>query len=112
MEDTVCVLLAVLGIYGLLGLLLLFPLHRFVLPAIDESTRGASWGFKVLVSPGLVALWPVLLSKWRMARRGGNPHGSPDAPVSSMRIRRSQSLLVKLIAIVIPLLAAAVVIGR
>lgn len=112
MEDAVRVLLAVLGIYGLLGIILFVPFHRFALPAIDESARGASWGFKILVSPGLIALWPVILAKWRTARRGGNPHGSPDAPVSSLGIRRGQSLLVKLIAIIIPLLAAAVVVGR
>lgn len=111
-EDVLRALLMALGLYGLAGLLLLWPLHRFALPAMDESARGASWGFKALVSPGLVALWPVILLKWRTARRGGNPHGSPDAPVPSLGIRRSQSLLVKLIAIIVPLLAAAVIISR
>ena len=27
----------------------------------DEGT----WGFKVMISPGVVALWPLLLRRWR-----------------------------------------------
>jgi hypothetical protein len=111
MEDIVRVLMAALGLYGLVGVLLLVPFHRFAVPVIDQSASGASWGFKVVVSPGLVALWPVILWKWNTARRGGHAHGRPDAPVSSLRIRQSQSLLLKLIAIAIPLLAAGALLG-
>lgn len=111
MEEAVRVVLMMLGIYLGLGILLLPPLHRIALPAIDDSARGASWGFKMLVSPGVVALWPVILWKWNTASRGGNPHGRPDAPVSSRGIRRAQSLLVKLVAVAVPLLAAAVLIA-
>lgn len=112
MEAAVRGVLVVAGVYGAVGLLLLLPLHRFVLPALDASADGASWGFKVAVSPGLIALWPVILWKWLTLRRGGNPHGRPDAPVSSRGIRRTQALLIKLVAIAIPLLAAAAMLGR
>ncbi len=112
MEETVRALLVALGLYGLIGVLLLLPFHRFALPLLDVSTNGASRGFKTVVSPGLVALWPVIVWKWRTAHRGGDPHGRPDAPVSSHGIRRSQSLLMKLIAIAIPLLAAAAIMAR
>lgn len=112
MEALVQFLLWGAVLYGAIGLFLLFPFHRAVLPRIDASADGASRGFKIVVSPGLVALWPVILWKWRTARRGGDPHGRPDAPVSSHGIRRSQSLLMKLIAIAIPLLAAAAIMAR
>ncbi len=112
MDDVVRALLMAFGAYIAMGIAWLLPFHRFALPMIDESARGASWGFKILVSPGVVALWPVILWKWNTARRGGNPHGRPDAPVAAHTIRTSQSLLIKLIAIAIPLLVAAAMLTR
>jgi hypothetical protein len=32
--------------------------------AIDQSAGGAPLGFRLLIFPGAVALWPLLLSKW------------------------------------------------
>lgn len=101
-----------LGAYAIVGLLLLVPFQRWALPVLDESSHGASRGFRVVISPGLVALWPVILRKWIAAHRGIDPHGSPDGPISSRGIRRMQSLLMKLVAIAIPLLVTAAVLAR
>jgi hypothetical protein len=40
---------------------------------IDESARGASWGFRLAILPGAAALWPWVLMKWRKAPREGGP---------------------------------------
>ena len=112
MESAVATIESVLGVYLAVGVLWLYPFHRYALPRIDASADGASWGFRFAVSPGLVALWPVILLKWSAARRGENPHGSPDRPVSSRQIRGLQSLLVKILAITLPLLLAAALYTR
>jgi len=112
MEEFVGFALALLGLYLVLGVILLAPFHHSALPRIDESARGASWGFRVAVSPGLIALWPIILWKWSVSRRGGHAHGQPDAPVSSHGIRRSQALVMNLIAIAVPLLVAAAIFSR
>ncbi len=112
METAVTIAVYAGGAYALAGVLLLVPLHRWAVPRLDASANGASRGFRVLVSPGLVALWPVILRKWLLARRGEAAHGSPDAPVSSLNIRRTQSVLMKLVAIVAPLLLALAIAGR
>lgn len=31
---------------------------------IDPAARGASLGFRMIVLPGVVALWPLLLKRW------------------------------------------------
>lgn len=31
---------------------------------IDPVARGASWGFRLLIVPGAVALWPLLAWRW------------------------------------------------
>jgi hypothetical protein len=112
MEMSVRIVVYAAGVYALAGVLLLYPFHRWAVPRLDESADGATWGFRVLVSPGLVALWPAILLKWMAARRGGAIDGSPDGPVTSMNIRRMQSVLMKLVAIAAPLLVAAAILAR
>ena len=36
---------------------------------IDPAARGARWGFRALIAPGVVALWPWLARRWRAAAR-------------------------------------------
>lgn len=50
-------------LYLALGLLLLPWLHVRGLSRMDHTAGEGSWGFRVLISPGLIALWPWLLAK-------------------------------------------------
>jgi hypothetical protein len=34
---------------------------------IDPVARHGTWGFRLLILPGAVALWPLLLVRWRRA---------------------------------------------
>lgn len=36
---------------------------------IDEGAQGATWGFKLIIIPGTVVFWPLLLNKWLQARK-------------------------------------------
>lgn len=36
---------------------------------LDEAAKGISWRTRMLLFPGSVALWPLLLQKWLLARR-------------------------------------------
>lgn len=47
---------------------------------IDPMARGASWGFRVLISPGSVLFWPLLLVRWAA--------GSVAPPVETTAHRR------------------------
>ena len=35
---------------------------------LDPVARRSSWGFRVLILPGSVALWPLLLRRWVLGR--------------------------------------------
>lgn len=37
--------------------------------AIDHAAHGSGIGFKIVILPASVALWPVLLMKWMRAAR-------------------------------------------
>jgi hypothetical protein len=48
---------------------------------VDPGAKGAGAGFRLIVLPGVVALWPLLAARWRAG--GGRP------PVESNAHRRA-----------------------
>ncbi|MEO8505883.1 MAG: hypothetical protein ABI609_18450 [Acidobacteriota bacterium] len=61
-------LLAAAAVYGLLGLLFAVPFVWRGVDRIDSSAHGAGWGFRIVVVPGVILLWPLLLERWQRAR--------------------------------------------
>ena len=57
-----------LAVYGLAGLIFALAFQLRGLSRIDAAARGAGLGFRLLILPGMVALWPLLLSRWREHR--------------------------------------------
>ena len=51
-------------IYLLLGFVFAIVFIAVGAGRLDEKAKGTSWWFKVLIFPGSMALWPVLLLKW------------------------------------------------
>ena len=58
------IFLTLLGVYLLIGLLFAIPFVLRLVTQIDEAAQGTGWGFRLLIFPGTIALWPVLLKKW------------------------------------------------
>jgi len=56
----VVLLLVYLGLGVLFGL----PFVLFGVNRIDTVARESKWGFRVMIFPGSVALWPVLMLRW------------------------------------------------
>ena len=57
-------LLAVLGVYLAIGLLVAIPFAVCGAKRIDPSAAEGTWGFKLLIIPGAMLWWPVLLRRW------------------------------------------------
>ncbi|MCB9898225.1 MAG: hypothetical protein H6825_09500 [Planctomycetes bacterium] len=72
------------------GLLFAVPFLAVGAGRIDPLARTGSFGFKLVVLPGVVALWPLLLLRWTRGARaapGATPHDRaalPHAPASSL----------------------------
>lgn len=62
--------------YIAIGILFACALVLRGLPRIDPAADHAPWSFRILIIPGIAALWPLMLIKWvrspRMAPR--EPH--------------------------------------
>ena len=62
-------LLAALSLHAALGLLFAIAFHWRGLARIDAAAAGGSFGFRVLVTPGVIFLWPLLARRWWAATR-------------------------------------------
>ncbi len=56
--------LAALSFHAALGTLFAVAFHWRGLARIDPAAAGGSLGFRMLVTPGVVALWPLLARRW------------------------------------------------
>ena len=64
-------LLALVGAYVALGLVFAVGFVLRGASRIDPQAVGGSWGFRLAILPGVVALWPLMA--WRWARGGPPP---------------------------------------
>lgn len=65
MTETLANLIALaLGVYVAAGVLFGVPFVLFGVSRIDPAARGGTWGFRLIVLPGVVALWPLLARRW------------------------------------------------
>jgi hypothetical protein len=57
-------LLILLGAYLVCGLVFAIPFVLLGVKKIDPHAVHGSWGFRLLVIPGTMACWPLLLRRW------------------------------------------------
>jgi hypothetical protein len=56
--------LILLGLYLACGFIFALPFVLLGARKIDPHAGPGSWGFRLLIIPGAMALWPVLLHRW------------------------------------------------
>lgn len=62
-------ILFIVCLYAAIGALFsVFFLLRGI-DRIDPAAHGAPWTFRLLILPGVVAMWPLLAQRWRRAAR-------------------------------------------
>ena len=64
-------LLDLLGVYAGAGLLFAIAFLTVGISHVDPDSKGSGVGFRLIILPGVVALWPLLLSRW--VGKGGVP---------------------------------------
>lgn len=70
--ETIEAILGVMAIYAAVGAVFATLFLSLGLNRIDKGAKGAGLGFRLLIIPGLIALWPLMLIRWLS---GGQPHG-------------------------------------
>jgi flagellar basal body-associated protein FliL len=64
MQAVVNIILVIATVYLLCGVVFTAVFLFRGLQKMDEGTHGATVGFKIIIIPGCIVLWPVLLRKW------------------------------------------------
>lgn len=107
-EFLATLLLALVAIYAVAGMIVAAWLHTGVLARRDEAMRGASWLFRVAITPGLVALWPLMLAP----PRDGHLRAELQSPAAARTLRRRHALAIPALAVVGPLVMGWALMGR
>ncbi len=68
--ETVMILFYIAAIYLSFGFLFMIPFVIKGINKIDEGAHGSSIGFRIIMIPGVIVFWPVLLRKWMKAKSG------------------------------------------
>jgi hypothetical protein len=67
--DFVRIGLGIVGVYLACGLLFAILFVLVGVNRIDPHARLGSWGFRLLIIPGTMFLWPLLARRWWSGRR-------------------------------------------
>ena len=70
-------LVTLAGVYAALGLVFAVPFVLVGAQRTDPAAEGGTWGFRLLIIPGVIAFWPLLAFRWiggREQPRERNPH--------------------------------------
>lgn len=59
---------AALGLYAVAGVVFAAAFLMLGVRRVDDAAAGSTWGFYLMILPGVAALWPVLLMKWMRSR--------------------------------------------
>ena len=57
-------LINVLAAYGVAGAVFAVAFVAKGIQRVDSVAEHAPWGFRLIVLPGIAALWPLLLVRW------------------------------------------------
>jgi len=63
------ILLIIVAIYLACGFVFMIPFIIKGVDVIDEGAHGSSIGFRIIIIPGVIVFWIVLLRKWIKMKR-------------------------------------------
>ncbi|MEY4918536.1 MAG: hypothetical protein RL616_2449 [Verrucomicrobiota bacterium] len=78
--------LILLGFYFAAGFLFAVPFVVAGVKKIDPHAAHGPWGFRLLIFPGAMMFWPLLLRRWMKG-----VHEPPEENTAHRRIARSET---------------------
>lgn len=66
------ILLTLAACYAAIGLPFAVVFLFRGLMTVDPAANNAPWSFRLLIGPGVVAFWPLMLLRWKNSMRGAN----------------------------------------
>lgn len=104
-EEVFRILVGILGLYAFFGVVVAALLFTRWLGIFDPSAKDGSVGFRVLVTPGIIALWPFIVMKIFLTRKPAYGGGAET-------LRRNHRIAFMLVAILGALLFTLALVWR
>lgn len=98
--------------YTALGFVFAVPFALFWAGRIDSAAKSGSWGFRLAILPGTVALWPVMALRALRAFRRRYVPPDPERPISPAIQRRIHGVAFVTLAVIVPVICAAALLTR
>jgi hypothetical protein len=72
------IILIIIAAYLAVGFLFAIPFVLKGVDRIDEGAHGAGWAFRLIIIPGIMVFWPLLLRKWiHISKHTSNDETTP-----------------------------------
>lgn len=62
--NIVTIILLIAAVYLIAGLVFAIAFVTKGVSQIDEAAEESGWGFRLIIVPGTIVFWPILLKKW------------------------------------------------
>jgi len=98
--------------YTAVGFVFAVPFALFWAGRIDSAAKSGSWGFRLAILPGTIALWPLMALKTLRAFRQHSVPPDPERPVTPGMQRRIHGAAFVSLAVVLPVICAAAILSR
>ncbi len=107
-RSAVVLMLGAASAYLAVGVVFALAFHGWGLARLDPAAAGSTWGFRVLITPGVVLLWPYLAWRWKASKNEASvdPARSPrisDRP-SPRQLRTTHRWMWRILAVLVPIL--------
>ena len=79
----ISIILIVVAVYLVAGFVFSIPFVIRGVTQIDEGAVGTKWGFRLIIIPGSMVFWPLLLKKWIQAGKKLRPYVQKPLKVPS-----------------------------
>jgi hypothetical protein len=99
-------------VYVFLGILACLLIQFSKLHLLDDSADGGSFGFRIVITPGIILLWPLVLYKTRASKKASDMTANGEHQASALQLRSKQRLSIVILAVIIPILFATALLAR
>lgn len=89
-EEGIRVVLGSLGLYTAVGAVFAIAFCLQGVQRVDSQAVGTGWGFRLLIAPGVVVFWPLLLQRWMGGASDPPLAANPHRGVSGIQDREMQ----------------------
>jgi len=62
------IMLLLIALYLFLGFIFAIAFLIKGIDLVDDGAHGSTFGFKLIIIPGVIVFWPVLMKKWLIAK--------------------------------------------